>query len=87
MRVYKKKSDRKSPDPELVLRAVRMVKVDRVKQSVVSAKFNMNYRTLGRYVKTLSDEDVFGETQIPTTRTLYLNRQVIFSACENWEYN
>ena len=76
--MYKKKTERKSPDPELLLRAVRMVKVDRVKLSDVSVMFNMNCRTLQRYVKKIPDEDIFGETNIPTTFLGYSSRQVVF---------
>ena len=70
MRNFKKATERKTPEPDLLLRAVRMVKIKHIKTSGVAALFNFSY------VKTMADEDVYGESEFSTARTGYVPGKV-----------
>ena len=76
-RNYRKKSERVIGKPDEMLRAVRHIKSTGESIRKTAESFGINYKTLSRYRKIFSDEEIKGEDSFPTITVGYTtNRQV-----------
>lgn len=77
-RSFKKKTDRGNVPAEVILRAVRMVKIEKKTIRGVAKDLDINYRTLTRYCHKIPDADVYGDEILPTVSVGFTpNRQVL----------
>ena len=79
VRNYKKKTSRGTTAKGAILEAVRDVKLSGRSIAQVSLDFNINYRSLQRYLSKVSTEDLEGKSTIPSFHTGY--RQPRFVKC------
>lgn len=78
MRTYKKKSERGLTPPDIMLRAVRSIKIDQHSLRETSREFGIPVMTLRRYCLKFSPEEINAvNVNTPTTVVGYIpNRQV-----------
>ena len=82
-RNYRRKSERGIAKPDEMLRAVRHIKSTGESIRKTAESFGINYKTLSRYRKKFSDEEINGEDSFPITTVGYTrNRQVFTDAQE-----
>lgn len=78
-RHYKRKSDRGLVLPALMLSAARVVKIYGKSIRSVAKNFGINYRTLTRYCKKFTDEEIgYEAVSTPTTKIGYQRNRQIF---------
>ena len=77
VRNYKKKTNRGTIDKSTILEAVRAVKLNGRSIVQVSADFNINYRSLQRYLSKASAEDIEGKSIIPSFNTGYMQHRFV----------
>jgi len=79
---YKNERERhrnKTP-PDIILKAVRAMKLRNLSIRQAASEFNMNYRILSRYYKKISEEDYLHENiVIPTIQAGYVKNKLIFT--------
>ena len=79
VRTYKKKTDRgKNGTPEIVLQAIRRVKMGNASIRKAADEFGLNYRTLSRYCKKATDVDMHRETTVPVFSIGYQRPRQVF---------
>ena len=82
-RNYTRKSERGKAKPDEMLRALRHIKSTGESNRKTAESFAINYKTLSRYRKKFSDEEIKREDSFPTTTMGYTrNRQVFTDAQE-----
>ena len=82
-RNYRRKSERGIAKPDEMLRAVRHIKSTGKSMQKTAESFGINYKTLSRYIKKFSGEEINIEDSFPTTTVGYTrNRQVFTDAQE-----
>lgn len=78
MRTYKKKSERGSTPPDVMLRAVRAILIDKSSLRGTARDFGIPVMTLRRYCLKFTPEEInSANVNVPTTPVGYIpNRQV-----------
>jgi len=80
VRKQERKTDRGKTRPDIILKAVRAVKIHNLSIRQAALEFKMNYRTLSRYCKKIPEEDYLHENiVIPTVHVGYAKNKQIFT--------
>lgn len=75
----KKKTTRGATHPDVILQAVRQVKLQGKSIRSTAAVFDINYRTLARYCKNMSSDDTEGRHDKSFVHVGYLKNLQIFT--------
>uniref|UniRef100_A0A3B3SB11 HTH CENPB-type domain-containing protein n=1 Tax=Paramormyrops kingsleyae TaxID=1676925 RepID=A0A3B3SB11_9TELE len=65
--------------PDVMLRAVREVRLDNKSIRGTAERYNINYRTLARYCKKMSPEDIEGDCVQPSLPVGYVKNRIVFT--------
>lgn len=77
MRNRKRTTERGKTPAHIMLRAAREVKLNQKSIRGAGRDYNIPERTLRRFLKKVTDEEVYGNDELPVTAVGYLkNRQV-----------
>ncbi|CAM1331982.1 Uncharacterised protein r2_g4084 [Pycnogonum litorale] len=79
VRNYKKKTRRGETSGDIILSAVRLVRLQRKIIRATAKEFEINYRTLARYCQKMSQDEIEGTNVIPSTSVGYLPNRRIFN--------
>lgn len=71
MRNYKRKTDRGTTPPHIMLRAARLVKLENRSIRGAAKDFDISERTLRRFLLKVSQDDLNGPTEIPIIHVGY----------------
>lgn len=80
MRTYQRRTDRGKTPPDVMLRAAREVKINKKSIRSVAKDFEIPHRTLTRFCSTVSDEEIHGDANLPTTNVGYFKNRQVWSA-------
>ena len=78
-RNYTRKSKRGYAKPDEMLRAVRHIKNTAESIRKTAESLDINYKTLSRYIKKFSDEEIKGKDPFPTTTVGYAKNRQVFT--------
>lgn len=86
VRKYERKTDRANISPDIMLKAVREVKIYNLSIRQVASKYNINYRTLARYCKKIPEKDyVCEDITVPTVSVGYTKIRQVFNDSQEEE--
>lgn len=78
MRFRKRTSERGTTPPDIMLRAVREVKINKKSIRSTAKDFEIPEATLRRFCKKFTEEEINGDAAITTKVGYYRNRQVYY---------
>jgi len=85
VRNYKKKTENGETPPDVMLRAVRNVNINKVSIRKSALEFKINYRTLAKYCKNIPEkEQIDNKIVTPTIKILKLSNIVIKKRSGKW---
>lgn len=86
VRKYERKTARANTPPDIMLKAVRAVKLNNLSIRQVAEKFGINYRTLTRYCKKIPEEELLCENiTTPTISVGYVKVRQTFTNSQEQE--
>lgn len=78
-RVYKRKTEQGRVSPRIMLQAAREIKHHKKSIRSIAKDFNINYRTLARYCKKFTEDEISSSNVTPITKVGYKRNKQIFS--------
>lgn len=79
VRTYKRKTNRASTTPDMMLKAVRQVLLFKKTIRTAAEEFGINYRTLARYCTKIPREEVEGDAEHPSCAVGFIGARQVFN--------